>query len=76
MRLFKKSLSRTVGLGLLTLIVLCYALVNIVGVSSYDVYVLLGISGLLVIALAAAGFVFAIILHIIKRLINSFDKTE
>lgn len=73
---FKKSTSRTVVLGLLALLALCYALVSILERPVYDVMLLMGTGIVFVIVLAVAGLICAGFFYGLRRLFSHGNTTN
>jgi len=67
---FGKSVLRTIVLGSLALMALCYALVNILDLSVYEMLLLVGTGVLLVSILALFGLLFGCVLYACRRVVQ------
>lgn len=67
---FGKSVLRTIVLGSLALMALCYALVNILDLSVYEMLLLVGTGVLLVAILALFGLLFGCVLYACRRVVQ------
>ena len=65
-----KSVLRTIVLGSLALMALCYALVNILDLSIYEMLLLVGTGVLLVAILALFGLLFGCVLYAWRRVVQ------
>ena len=73
---FGKTVLRTIVLGSLALIALCYALVNILDLSIYEMLLLLGTGALLVAILALFGLLFGYVLYAWRRVVQRRREVE
>lgn len=67
---FGKTVLRTIVLGSLALMALCYALVNILDLSIYEMLLLVGTGALLVAILALFGLLFGYVLYAWRRVVQ------
>ncbi|NNL56175.1 MAG: hypothetical protein HKO71_00355 [Pseudomonadales bacterium] len=63
----KKNLLRTFIAGVLALLALCYALVNILEIAVYDMLLLVGTGVVIVVVLGIAGVLFGFVLFRLRQ---------
>ena len=61
---------RTLALGALALLAIMFGLIYLLDMPVEEVFQLLVVSAILVFILAAAGFFFALVVHLLKRLLS------
>ena len=66
-KFLRPGLARSVLLGLVTLLVICYALIDQLGIPAKEVLLLLAVSAGIVAVLAVSGFVVGLIVHLLKQ---------
>ena len=74
-KIFKKSSrGRTLLLGVAALLAIIFGLIYLLDMPARDVLQLLGASIILVLLIAIAGFVFSLLLHLLRRLLDKSDS--